>query len=196
MSDRAREGLFSSLGGTVEEARVLDLFAGSGAIGMEALSRGAESALLVDSAPGAIKAINDGHLHYVITKPWKLQDMLQVVDQLVHTFRLERDNARLVGELRLANQQLRDHERVLVAQLESRGREISAATEQLAQMGIQLDALTLRDGLTGLYTHRAFQERATALLRGQHRLHIPYPVTAGGTRGWGAPPCVPGPSIP
>src|SRR5438093_7320966 len=59
MSDRAREGLFSSLGGTVEEARVLDLFAGSGAIGIEALSRGAESALLVDSAPVAIKAINE-----------------------------------------------------------------------------------------------------------------------------------------
>ncbi|HEY6177326.1 MAG TPA: diguanylate cyclase, partial [Kofleriaceae bacterium] len=106
-----------------------------------------------------IKAINDGHLHYVITKPWKLQDLLQTVDQLVHMFRLERDNARLVAELRQANQQLHEHERVLVAQLESRGREISAATEQLAQMGIQLDALTLRDGLTGLYTHRAFQER-------------------------------------
>lgn len=119
-----------------------------------------------------INAINAGHLHYVITKPWKLQDLLQVVDQLVHTFRLARDNARLVGELRLANQQLREHERVLVAQLESRGREISAATEQLAQMGVQLDALTLRDGLTGLYTHRAFQERlreecARALRYGQ-----------------------------
>jgi diguanylate cyclase (GGDEF)-like protein len=119
-----------------------------------------------------INAINAGHLHYVITKPWKLQDLLQVVDQLVHTFRLERDNARLVAELRLANQQLREHERVLVAQLESRGREISAATEQLAQMGVQLDALTLRDGLTGLYTHRAFQERlreecARALRYGQ-----------------------------
>src|SRR5262245_8405849 len=106
-----------------------------------------------------IAAMNAGHLHYVITKPWKLQDLLQVVDQLVHTFRLERDNARLLGELRLANQQLREHERVLVAQLESRGREMAAATEQLAQMGVQLDALTLRDGLTGLYTHRAFQER-------------------------------------
>jgi diguanylate cyclase (GGDEF)-like protein len=119
-----------------------------------------------------INAINAGHLHYVITKPWKLQDMLQVVDQLVHTYRLERDNARLVAELRLANHHLREHERVLVAQLESRGREISAATEQLAQMGVQLDALTLRDGLTGLYTHRAFQERlreecARALRYGQ-----------------------------
>jgi diguanylate cyclase (GGDEF)-like protein len=119
-----------------------------------------------------INAINDGHLHYVITKPWKLQDLLQVVDQLVHTYRLERDNARLVGELRTVNQHLRDHERVLVAQLESRGREMAAATEQLAQMGVQLDALTLRDGLTGLYTHRAFQERlreecARALRYGQ-----------------------------
>jgi diguanylate cyclase (GGDEF)-like protein len=106
-----------------------------------------------------IAAINAGHLHYVITKPWRLHDLLQVVDQLVHLFRLERDNARLVAELRQANQQLREHERVLVAQLESRGREMAAATEQLAQMGVQLDALTLRDGLTGLYTHRAFQER-------------------------------------
>ncbi|MBC7975141.1 MAG: diguanylate cyclase, partial [Myxococcales bacterium] len=119
-----------------------------------------------------IHAINAGHLHYVITKPWKLQDLLQVVDQLVHTFRLERDNARLVSKLRLANQQLREHERVLVAQLESRGREISAKTEQLVQLGVQLDALTLRDGLTGLYTHRAFQERlreecARALRYGQ-----------------------------
>jgi len=119
-----------------------------------------------------ISAINAGHLHYVITKPWKLQDLLQVVDQLVRTFRLERDNARLVAELRLANQQLHEHERVLVAQLESRGREITEATEQLAQMGVQLDALTLRDGLTGLYTHRAFQERlreecARALRYGQ-----------------------------
>ncbi|MBA3455914.1 MAG: EAL domain-containing protein [Deltaproteobacteria bacterium] len=106
-----------------------------------------------------ITAINAGHLHYVITKPWKVQDLVQIVDQLLRTFRLERDNHRLLGELSQANTQLRDHEQVLEAQLEVRGREISAATEQLAQMGHQLDALTLRDGLTGLYTHRAFQER-------------------------------------
>jgi diguanylate cyclase (GGDEF)-like protein len=106
-----------------------------------------------------INAINAGHLHYVITKPWKLTDLLQVVDQLIHTFKLERDNTRLLDELRQVNHQLRDHERILEAQLSERGREISAATAQLAQMGNQLDALTLRDPLTGLYTHRAFQER-------------------------------------
>ncbi|MCX5745174.1 MAG: EAL domain-containing protein [Proteobacteria bacterium] len=106
-----------------------------------------------------IAAINAGHLHYVITKPWKIQDIMQVVEQLVVTFKLERDNHRLLGELRIANQSLREHEIHLEAQLESRSREISVAAEQLAQMGHQLDALTLRDPLTGLYTHRAFQER-------------------------------------
>jgi 16S rRNA (guanine966-N2)-methyltransferase len=55
-SDRVREALFSMLG-TVEGARVLDLFAGSGALGIEALSRGAESAVFVDRQPGAVAAI-------------------------------------------------------------------------------------------------------------------------------------------
>src|SRR5437870_4701497 len=59
MSDRAREGLFSSLGGFVEGAHVLDLFAGTGAIGIEALSRGASGAVFVDSGPAAVKAITE-----------------------------------------------------------------------------------------------------------------------------------------
>ena len=50
-SDRVREALFSILG-DVEGARVLDLFAGSGALGIEALSRGAATATLVDSSRG------------------------------------------------------------------------------------------------------------------------------------------------
>jgi 16S rRNA (guanine966-N2)-methyltransferase len=50
-SDRAREGLFSTLGTLLDldGARVLDLYAGSGAVGLEALSRGAEHATLVES---------------------------------------------------------------------------------------------------------------------------------------------------
>jgi 16S rRNA (guanine(966)-N(2))-methyltransferase RsmD len=56
-SDRVREALFSILAGRVEGARVLDLFAGSGALGIEALSRGAEAATFVDNAPAAIRAI-------------------------------------------------------------------------------------------------------------------------------------------
>src|SRR5687767_587568 len=56
-SDRVREALFSILGGRAAGARVLDLFAGSGALGIEALSRGAASATFVDSAPAAIAAL-------------------------------------------------------------------------------------------------------------------------------------------
>lgn len=54
-SERAREGLFSSLQVRFgfEDAHVLDLFAGSGALGLEAASRGAESVVLVDSSPQA-----------------------------------------------------------------------------------------------------------------------------------------------
>lgn len=59
LSDRAREGLFSSLGSVVESAAVLDLFAGTGAMGIEALSRGAASAVFVDSAPSAAKTIRE-----------------------------------------------------------------------------------------------------------------------------------------
>ena len=58
ISDRAREGLFSSLGpGALEGLRVLDLFAGTGAAGIEALSRGADRAVFVDRAPAAVAAI-------------------------------------------------------------------------------------------------------------------------------------------
>ncbi|HEX4008958.1 MAG TPA: 16S rRNA (guanine(966)-N(2))-methyltransferase RsmD [Solirubrobacteraceae bacterium] len=56
-SDRVREALFSILGGELAGGGVLDLFAGSGALGIEALSRGAAWATLVDSAPAAVEAI-------------------------------------------------------------------------------------------------------------------------------------------
>jgi 16S rRNA (guanine966-N2)-methyltransferase len=58
-SDRAREGLFSSLQSLtdLEGARVLDLFAGTGALGLEALSRGARSVTLVEDDPAALRAL-------------------------------------------------------------------------------------------------------------------------------------------
>jgi 16S rRNA (guanine966-N2)-methyltransferase len=59
-ADRAREALFSSieaLTGPLRGARVLDLYAGSGAVGLEALSRGAGHALLVESDPRAAAVV-------------------------------------------------------------------------------------------------------------------------------------------
>lgn len=58
-SDRTREAIFNILGRAVEGARVLDLFAGTGALGIEALSRGAESALFVDLDERAARMIRE-----------------------------------------------------------------------------------------------------------------------------------------
>jgi 16S rRNA (guanine966-N2)-methyltransferase len=62
-SDRAREGLFSTwqslLGGPLRGERVLDLYAGSGAVGLEALSRGAGHTLLVEADARAARTIRE-----------------------------------------------------------------------------------------------------------------------------------------
>ena len=56
-TDRARQILFDIVGSRIQDARVLDLFAGSGALGLEALSRGAVFALFVDQDPRATAGI-------------------------------------------------------------------------------------------------------------------------------------------
>ncbi len=59
VSDRAREGLFSSIAERVPGAAVLDLFAGSGAMGIEALSRGAERAVFIERNRSALRTIGE-----------------------------------------------------------------------------------------------------------------------------------------
>lgn len=56
-SDKVKEGLFSALQFDIEGRRILDLFAGSGQLGIEALSRGAESAVFVDNSGTSVKII-------------------------------------------------------------------------------------------------------------------------------------------
>ncbi len=56
-SDRAREALFNILGTRVQGARVLDLFAGSGALGLESLSRGAKEATFNDLSSGSVAIV-------------------------------------------------------------------------------------------------------------------------------------------
>ena len=56
-SDKVKEGLFSAIQFDIEGRRVLDLFAGSGQLALEALSRGAASAILCDKSKEAINII-------------------------------------------------------------------------------------------------------------------------------------------
>jgi 16S rRNA (guanine966-N2)-methyltransferase len=83
VSDAAREGLFSSLGPVVAEARVLDLYAGTGAMGIEALSRGARTALFVDSAPAAVKTIAENLRRTKLERRARIrrQDALRAIRQ-------------------------------------------------------------------------------------------------------------------
>ncbi len=69
-SDRVRETLFNWLTGQLAQARVLDLFAGTGALGLEAVSRGAASAVLVERDPGLARQLGE-----VVTR-------LQAADQI------------------------------------------------------------------------------------------------------------------
>lgn len=68
-SDRVREALFSILADRVHGARLLDLFAGSGALGLEALSRGAASADFVDQDRRACEVIRRNLAHTMLGHP-------------------------------------------------------------------------------------------------------------------------------
>jgi 16S rRNA (guanine966-N2)-methyltransferase len=56
-SDKVRESIFNIIGQDIPDQRVLDLFAGTGSLGIEALSRGATWALFIDNSPQCIKLI-------------------------------------------------------------------------------------------------------------------------------------------
>ena len=67
-SDRLRETLFNVLAPRIQGARFLDLYAGSGAVGIEALSRGAAEAVFVERAPAALKVLRSNLAHLGIEK--------------------------------------------------------------------------------------------------------------------------------
>lgn len=56
-SDRVRESVFDILQGIIEGSRVLDLFSGTGALGIEALSRGALAAVFIENHPSSLEAL-------------------------------------------------------------------------------------------------------------------------------------------
>lgn len=80
--DRVRETLFNWLAGRIEGARCLDLFAGSGALTLEALSRGARFVLACDASRGVAQTLR-GHLQTLNCDRAEVrqQDALQLLDQ-------------------------------------------------------------------------------------------------------------------
>jgi len=87
-SDRVREAIFSALDarGVLPGARVLDLYAGSGALGLEAASRGAAHVTLVDRATGAHRVTNDNAARVRRAAPRGAAPDLVVSSQPVQSF--------------------------------------------------------------------------------------------------------------
>ncbi|NCB33485.1 MAG: 16S rRNA (guanine(966)-N(2))-methyltransferase RsmD [Erysipelotrichia bacterium] len=71
--DKVREAVFSSLGGSFEGGVCLDLYAGSGAVGLEALSRGMDRVVLVDQSRKAVEIIRKN------TQSLKAEDRVQIL---------------------------------------------------------------------------------------------------------------------
>ncbi|MET0276130.1 MAG: 16S rRNA (guanine(966)-N(2))-methyltransferase RsmD [Acidimicrobiia bacterium] len=82
-TDRTKEALFASLGDLVDDAVVLDLYAGSGALGIEALSRGAARAVFVDRDRNAIDAIRTNLATTHLTEHARVQS--SAVSTFFHT---------------------------------------------------------------------------------------------------------------
>lgn len=80
ITDRVKEALFNIIGSDIEDASLLDLFAGTGSVGIEALSRGASYVRLIDTHRAAIATIK-ANLHHT-----HLEDHAEVfqVDAFVH----------------------------------------------------------------------------------------------------------------
>lgn len=62
-SDRVKESIFNIMGNIIIDAKILDLFAGTGNLGLEALSRGAENAVFIDHNANSVEVIKDNAVH-------------------------------------------------------------------------------------------------------------------------------------
>jgi len=80
ITDRVKESLFNILGSDIRDARFLDLFAGTGGVGIEALSRGARQAVFVEQGRAALETIRANLAHT------RLADRARVVRADVFTF--------------------------------------------------------------------------------------------------------------
>jgi 16S rRNA (guanine966-N2)-methyltransferase len=140
--DRVREALFSILG-PVEDARVLDLFAGSGALGLEALSRGARSCVFVDRDRQAARVIHSN------LEKLRLTGAVVVTSDVAAALRDERDRGRRY-DLVLADPPYEDwgeHEVALAELLPSVLADdalVAVETSERVEPALPLDPVTTR----------------------------------------------------
>ncbi len=114
----------------------------------------------------ALTAVNQGHIHYFIRKPWDISELMAVLDQMKRMDALERRNELLVLELKYSNQSLlqsnrslKEHQALLRQSLDERSQELLKLVRELEEVNRELKRKAIRDGLTGLYNHATIKTR-------------------------------------
>ncbi len=111
----------------------------------------------------AVDAINCGQVHRYLFKPWRANELLQILRSAARTFLLERSHEQLLDELRRLNLSLEER-------VQQRTRELEDANRQLQQKNSMLEKLALTDPLTGVPNRRAMDR----LVRSEQRRRARY----------------------
>jgi diguanylate cyclase (GGDEF)-like protein len=118
----------------------------------------------------AVEAINRGKVYRYLFKPWRGDELVQILREAARTFNLERDNEQLLHQLRQLNLELEQH-------VQERTQKLKEAIHELEQKNVLLEKLTLTDPLTGLPNRRAVDRLADAEIRRRER--YPSPLALG-----------------
>src|SRR5262245_19368721 len=118
----------------------------------------------------AVEAINRGHVYHYLMKPWRTEDLFNVLRNAADRFSLERKRDELL-------QQLQDLNTELERRVTERTKELEEANQLLEQKARELERLALTDPLTGLFNRRAMDELALFELKRHAR--YPSPVALG-----------------
>jgi diguanylate cyclase (GGDEF)-like protein len=118
----------------------------------------------------AVEAINRGHVYYYLLKPWRTEDLLQILRNAADKLLLEEKREQLLQELQELNRELE-------RRVADRTRELEEANLLLEQRARELERLALTDPLTGMLNRRALDELARFELKRHAR--YPSPVALG-----------------
>jgi diguanylate cyclase len=126
----------------------------------------------------AVDAINRGHVYHYLLKPWRTEELIQVLRNAAEKFNLERSRDEILEQLQRLNRELEQRvaERTHALEeanrlLQQRSHELETANQELKKHTNELKILVLTDPLTGLFNRRAMDD----LVRFEVKRHARYP---------------------